>query len=277
MEKLVEKFCNGSFGRSYCEYVENFISSISFYKYAGNGMTAILYVIIGLVSILIYVLIGWARPKGRLRRTKSIILREIHSGNPLIHRLVTDDYNKARANPAILHNAEGLLKALLEEEHLDLIKIQVCGNGLKQTVAKLEMGAKEDAAVKILGDAVKKARNGNPKKPHEAYEIEMFLVEMLIYKGEKLENVLKCECLHDESLKDARRPLYKAIIHEMHGKIEEAKEYLDEFKQVREPVMAASHSVLYFVPPPDMEFDTFKSHVDRLHNAVQNHRAPQIH
>jgi len=45
------------------------------------------------------------------------------------------------------------------------------------------MSGSEDVAVEKLEKAVKKAENAN--KPHEAYEIEMFLVEMLIYKVEK--------------------------------------------------------------------------------------------
>jgi hypothetical protein len=51
-------------------------------------------------------------------------------------------------------------------------------------MAKLEMSGSETSAVKILEDAVRKANNAN--KPHEAYEIEMFLVEMLIYKVKKI-------------------------------------------------------------------------------------------
>jgi hypothetical protein len=54
---------------------------------------------------------------------------------------------------------------------------------LKQTLAKLEMSGSENSAVEILEKAVRKANNSN--KPHEAYEIEMFLVEMLIYKVKK--------------------------------------------------------------------------------------------
>ena len=42
------------------------------------------------------------------------------------------------------------------------------------------MSGREGSAVKILEKAAKKAHAAN--KPHEAYEIEMLLVEMLIYK-----------------------------------------------------------------------------------------------
>lgn len=51
---------------------------------------------------------------------------------------------------------------------------------LKSTIAKLEMSGKETEAVKILENAITKAQNEG--KCHEAYETEMLLVEMLIYK-----------------------------------------------------------------------------------------------
>lgn len=54
---------------------------------------------------------------------------------------------------------------------------------LQQAAEKLEMSGSEDSAVEVLERAVEKAENAN--KPHEVYEIEMFLVEMLIYKVEK--------------------------------------------------------------------------------------------
>jgi hypothetical protein len=49
---------------------------------------------------------------------------------------------------------------------------------MKRTVAKLEMSGKEDDAVETLEKAVK----AHELKKQEAYEIEMLLVEMLIYK-----------------------------------------------------------------------------------------------
>lgn len=51
---------------------------------------------------------------------------------------------------------------------------------LKSIIAKLEMSGKEIEAVKILENAITKAQNEG--KCHEAYETEMLLVEMLIYK-----------------------------------------------------------------------------------------------
>lgn len=51
---------------------------------------------------------------------------------------------------------------------------------LKSIVARMEMNGEEDKAVTMLETAFKRARVEG--KPHEAYEIEMTLVEMLIYK-----------------------------------------------------------------------------------------------
>jgi hypothetical protein len=51
---------------------------------------------------------------------------------------------------------------------------------MKSAVAKLEMSGKEKEAVRTLEKALKRARKD--QKAHEAYEIEMLLVEMLIYK-----------------------------------------------------------------------------------------------
>lgn len=50
----------------------------------------------------------------------------------------------------------------------------------KSTVAKLEMSGKEEVAVGILETELKRAQKEG--KAHEAYETEMLLVEMHIYK-----------------------------------------------------------------------------------------------
>jgi len=51
---------------------------------------------------------------------------------------------------------------------------------LKQKVRDLETWEVEDYAEKILRPALKEANE--KQKPHEAYEFEMLLVEVLIYK-----------------------------------------------------------------------------------------------
>ncbi|KAJ7968941.1 Transmembrane protein [Quillaja saponaria] len=192
--------------------MENFVN-------AKNGGMAL---ILGTICIAwFYMSRNWkSKQRKILTRSKSIGL--LHGGEPALQRLV--DFNEASTNPATLDNAKIVLKALLTEEHLDFRKLQSTG-------AKLEMSGNEAEAVQPLKNAVKKFRKEG--KLHEAYEIEMILVETLIYKGDS-EQALGCECLKDEDIYDARRPLYKAIIHIMRGDPErEAKECWKEFNNTR--------------------------------------------
>lgn len=164
---------------------------------------------------------------------RSMSIGALHGGILALERLTY--YHQARADAASLNTAESELKVLLAEEQPDFKKLQ-------SIVAKLEMSGKEAFAVEILERAVDKARKD--KKPHEAYEIEMLLVEMLIYKGD-YKKALTCECLSDEAITDARRPLFKAIIHIMleHPK-EEATKCWEEFTEVR---------TLFQYPPSSQE------------------------
>ncbi|KAG4384124.1 hypothetical protein AAZX31_13G200300 [Glycine max] len=100
---------------------------------------------------------------------------------------------------------------------------------LQQDVEDLENSEREVEAENILRQALKKASY----KPHEAYEIEMLFVDVLIYK---------------------------AIIHQMLG-IDEAREHWQEFIVVRDPAFRR-----------EIDFEQFKRHVERLRqaNARQN-------
>ncbi|KDP37974.1 hypothetical protein JCGZ_04617 [Jatropha curcas] len=164
---------------------------------------------------------------------RSVSVGALHGGKLAMERLI--HYQHARADAASLNAAESELKALLLEEKPDFNKLQT-------VVAKLEMSGKEAEAVEILEGAVQKAKKGN--KSHEAYEIEMLLVEMLIYKGD-YKKALNCDCLSDhEEISDARRPLYKAIIYIMldYPK-EEASKNWEEFTEVR------THFQIFQSPP----------------------------
>ncbi|RDX87952.1 hypothetical protein CR513_30510, partial [Mucuna pruriens] len=261
MNQLIEKFCNFSLAQRCFEDIGNFISYV-ISTYGVNAMTAITCVILG-CPFLIYVLTkrrpkpeDKAEPKQkpiRLLRTRSFIIREIHSGNAALDRLLEDDYKQARVNPSALDKTDTLLKEHLQQELPNLMILQ-------QNVAKLEMSGKEDDAEKIIRQALKKANE--KKRPQEAYEIEMLLVEVLIYKGGDLdlESALKCKCLKDESLRDVRRPLYKAIIYKMKGDTKEAEKCWDEFIQVRDPALSR----------PEIQFEIFEHHVERLQNAIQD-------
>ncbi|CAJ1962190.1 unnamed protein product [Sphenostylis stenocarpa] len=254
MKPVVEKICTFSLAQS-CEAMENFVSYVSS-KYEANAMKAISYVILGCVSLLIFVILRWTRtkpkpkpkPEPRVHATRSFIVRQLHSGYPALERLMEEQYE----NPSVLESAYTLIMQF-GNEFPDLRIIQ-------QKVKELEMWGEEDYAEKILRLALKDANE--KQKPHEAYEYEMFLVEVLIYKGGKsdLKSGLKCECLAEESLKDARRPLFKAIMHKMLENRERAKENWDEFIMVRDP--AIGHQI-------DIDFDQFEHHVLRLQIATK--------
>ncbi|KAE7996203.1 hypothetical protein FH972_000944 [Carpinus fangiana] len=175
------------------------------------------------IVIFASIFVAWAfvRKKRKIQRfpTRSTSMGALHGGKMELHRLA--DYHEARDNAATLDRAETELKNLLEEEQPDFEQLQ-------RTVAKLEMSWKEDDAVEILEKAVK----AHEEKPQEAYEIQMLLVEMLIYKGD-FEKAFNCECLKHEEISDARCPLYKGIINIMLGHPEQAKKCWEDFKDIQ--------------------------------------------
>ncbi|MED6147474.1 hypothetical protein PIB30_044357 [Stylosanthes scabra] len=214
-------------------------------------------------------LIRGPKPKPKPKAAKDDDVRSylaadiVHSGELARQRL--QDFKAAKANPETLENAEKLLETLLEGEHPDLLMLQ-------KTVGKLEMSGREDSAAQILRKAIKRAID--EKKRHEAYEFEMLLVEMLIYKGNDpiyLKEALTCSCLDDESLKDARRPLYKAMIHKMLANTNEAKKCWQEYVQARDPHV---HFDVIYVPrlrqasPSQIDFQLFQEKVNRLQTAI---------
>ncbi|KAF5752741.1 hypothetical protein HS088_TW01G00658 [Tripterygium wilfordii] len=161
----------------------------------------------------------------------------LHGGKLALKRLV--DYHKARADPATLEAAEMELRNLISEEQPDFKRLQ-------GTVAKLEMSGKENIAISVLEEALRKSIDDN--QPHEAYETEMLLVEMHIYKGDYWK-ALKYKCLKDEAISDDRRPLYKAILYVMVEDSKEAKKNWEEFQELR---------TLYQWPPGMQEDQIYK-------------------
>ncbi|XP_062018158.1 uncharacterized protein LOC133734545 [Rosa rugosa] len=156
----------------------------------------------------IYFVRGRSRRKEdppRLMRSMSMAV--LHGGYLALKRLL--EYHEARADKFALNQVECDFKT-----HL-LTKKRPNYKKLTSILAKLEMSGKEAETVEILEKTRTKAKN--EQKWHEAYETEMLLVEMLIYKGD-YEKALKCECLSHEEISDARRPLYKAIIYIMLSK-----------------------------------------------------------
>ncbi|KAL6282631.1 hypothetical protein ACE6H2_013560 [Prunus campanulata] len=87
------------------------------------------------------------------------------------------------------------------------------------------MSGKEAQAVEILKNATAKARNEG--RNHEAYEYEMLLGDF--------KEALGRECLRHVEILDARRPLFKAIIHIMLECNEnEGIKYWREFNDLKE-------------------------------------------
>ncbi|CAK7350217.1 unnamed protein product [Dovyalis caffra] len=214
---------NSSLERNLDVNLKDFFNNISLKNnYGAMAATA--------TVIFASIYIGWAYAKRSCKRkmkvhgvfTRSMSVGALHGGKLALERMI--DYNRARADAASLEAAEIQLKDLLTEEPPDFKQLQ-------SNVAKLEMSGQEAVAVGILETELKRAQKEG--KSHEAYEIEMLLVEMCIYKGD-FEKALACECLNHEEISDARRPLYKAVIHIMleHPR-EEALKCWEEFKDIR--------------------------------------------
>ncbi|WCJ27399.1 hypothetical protein M5689_009146 [Euphorbia peplus] len=133
------------------------------------------------------------RRKSDVVYTRSMSLGALHGGKLALQRLI--DYHHARADSASLKSAETELRTQLARKQPDFNKLQ-------SIVAKLEMAGKEDVAVGVLEQQVEKAKCKS--RSHEAYELEMLLVEALIYKGD-YQKALSCECLSHEEISDAIR------------------------------------------------------------------------
>ncbi|CAI0545092.1 unnamed protein product [Linum tenue] len=153
--------------------------------------------------------------------TRSISLGALHGGRVALERLL--DYHTIRADAAALEAAEDELRAQIVEPKPHFKKLQ-------SAAAKFEMSGKEAVAIAILEKELERAKFY--RRPHELYEIEMLLVELYIYKGD-LKKALTCDCLTHTEISDARRPLYKAVIHIMLGNNVEARRLWEEFRSIR--------------------------------------------
>ncbi|OIT22737.1 PREDICTED: uncharacterized protein LOC109217204 [Nicotiana attenuata] len=204
------------------------------------------------------------KKKGKIQRvlTRSMSIGVLHGGELALERLV--DYHQAKANVQLLDVTETELDSLLNEDLPNFKKLQRC-------IAKLEMSGKESKAVKKLESAIRKAQLKG--KPHEAYEFEMLLVESLIYQGDFIK-ALSYECLNDEFITDARRPLYKAIIYLSLGYTEEeAKEFWREFKRIREHMKRSYNTEDVQLFEITTDFDKFMCIVKSLGEDIKQAKA----
>lgn len=130
--QLVENLSSFFLSPNYSQDIGKFILSLcSKYGVDVGIVLAFVIVILGCLYLLTHMSNirprprPWPKAKSKsLDRTRSWIVREIHSGKPILD-ILKEDFNKARVNPATLANTEKVLEALLDEEHLDLIKLQV--------------------------------------------------------------------------------------------------------------------------------------------------------
>ncbi|XP_010110970.2 uncharacterized protein LOC21404514 [Morus notabilis] len=196
------------------------------------------------------------------KRSTSLAL--LHGGDVALQRLI--DYHEARADLHKLDPAECELTVLLKDHERPDFR------ALTRIIAKLEMSGKEDRTIKILEDQIKDAQKKG--KMHEAYEFEMLLVEMLIYKGD-YEKALSRKCLTDDKISDARRPLFRAIIFlcKEPPKKKEAEPFWEKFCELRTsfgfpPVLKESveETGIYKV---GAKFDEFEKVVNRLKEDVK--------
>ncbi|XP_013747388.2 uncharacterized protein LOC106450286 [Brassica napus] len=153
------------------------------------------------------------RRKDQKTLSRSVSMGAIRGGKVALQRLL--DLHSYHLDTSSLVNAEIEFESLLSRERPDFGLLQ-------RDIVKMEMSGKEAKGVEILKKALDKAKAEG--KGHEAYEIEMLLVEMLIYMG-NIEEASKCKCLEDDFITDARRPLYQTIIYYFRG---------DPWKQVEE-------------------------------------------
>ncbi|KAG0463964.1 hypothetical protein HPP92_019608 [Vanilla planifolia] len=148
---------------------------------------------------------------------RSMSLAALQGGHVALRRII--DFQEAQLDKATLECAEEEFRRLLNpsDGRIHFSKLQ-------SVAVKLEMTGKEDKAVALLRKAMEKASG------QEAHELGMLLVEMLIYKGD-YDEALRCPCLHDEDITDARGPLYKAVIYSIKGD-ERAEESYKTFQEI---------------------------------------------
>ncbi|XVF27327.1 hypothetical protein REPUB_Repub14bG0097700 [Reevesia pubescens] len=177
----------------------------------------------------------------------------IHGGKLALERLV--DYQNYRGK-----ETQTQIDSHIKELETRLADEQPRFRELQRVLARLEMSRREDEAIKVLEKALEKAKKDG--KTHEAYEIEMLLAEMFIYKGD-VQKALKC-LIEDEGVydSDARLPLYKAIISLMEQKEQDALEYWKNFKDIQQQLT---------IPPNfhDEEFIQFKNAVNLLKQDIK--------
>ncbi|CAA0374599.1 unnamed protein product [Arabidopsis thaliana] len=200
---------------------------------------------------------GKEASSGRDERTlsKSVSMGAIRGGKLALQRLL--DLHSYRGDISSLANAELEFEALLSKEKPDFGLLQ-------RDIVKMEMSGKEAKGAELLKKALEKARKEG--KGHEAYEIEMLLVEMLIYLG-NMEEASKCKCLEDEVITDARRPLYQASHIHSHP-MKQVEETFNRFREIQIGLQWPGSSEECEID--QVTFDEFKKVMESLKHEIED-------
>ncbi|XP_068666960.1 uncharacterized protein [Aristolochia californica] len=203
-----------------------------------------------------------SRKEARGFSQKCLSLSAIRGGRSVLQRVL--DAQHAQVDNSTFQKAKEETKELLSnlssKEDMDF-------NKLERLVAKMEMSGKDDEAVKILKDARDKAWEN--KQVHEAYELDMLLVEMLIYGGD-LKSAKACKCLQQDYISDARRPLYKAVFDVMEGNIPNAEKNWQEFLKFQELCMRRnSEDEAQALPEACDDFKEFQTIITSLKKEIE--------
>ncbi|KAJ8616653.1 hypothetical protein MRB53_036025 [Persea americana] len=136
--------------------------------------------------------------KKRMPEWRSLTLEGLRRGYLPMNVLL--EAKKARLQPRSLDNALSELVGLLNDMKHHLHRIEF--SKLEEVARKLEMSRKEDLAVETLKKVLKPSESGG-LGALETYEVQLILVEMLIYQGSYKEASELCENLEKEHQGDS--------------------------------------------------------------------------
>ncbi|CAL9092297.1 unnamed protein product, partial [Musa acuminata var. zebrina] len=190
---------------------------------------------------------------------RSVSFGMLYGGENAMQRIM--HAHEARLDSTKLNKAVDDLSAELTNERKDYSKLNVLA-------ASLEMSGREKEAIKILEAALEKSANNK----EEMHEIEMLLVEMLIYEGDYVKALgYTTLCGEETSAADPRVPLYKAAIFALMGKMYRAKECYETFKEIQKNYNRLKFykdgSTVHFVVP---EFDQFMTIVNNIKKEIKD-------
>nr|XP_010925670.1 uncharacterized protein LOC105048155 [Elaeis guineensis] len=194
------------------------VGSACFHALTGPAAGPLLF-----ACICVALAYGTKRRRKRVVFHRSVSIAALHGGDMALERIL--DAQEARVGQDTAENAANEMQKMLDKDPKD-----ISYRALHRLAARLEMSGKEDDAIKMLQKKVQETEKN--KHPHEAHELQMLLVEMLIYKGD-YQQALSCKCLNDEDISDARGPLYKAIIYSTMGDQQRARKCYEKFQEIR--------------------------------------------